>query len=68
MQPPPQLLINIVKVLAFRLEQCFDTFAALPVLGSSEARLFKHLSKHVFGSLYFQKDISYEGHLFLENV
>ena len=30
--------------------------------------LFGHVSSHLFRSAYFRKEISYEGHLFFENV
>ena len=40
----------------------------LPVKGSFETGLFGHISSHVFRSAYFRKEISYEGHLFFENV
>ena len=36
------------------------------VEGSSETRLFRHLSNHVFWSPEFRKYIGYEGHLFLK--
>ena len=68
MQLPSQWLINIVKVLPFRLQQCFDKFAMLSVKGCSQTRLFRHLSNHLFRSRYFGKYISYEGHLLLANV
>ena len=68
MQLPSQLLINIVKVLPFILQQCFVPYAVLSFYGSSETRPFRHLSNHSFWSRYFQKYISYEGHLFLANV
>ena len=61
---PAQWLRNIVKVLSFRFQQCFDPFAIFSVEQSFETRLFKHLSNNVFRSWYFHKYISYEGHLF----
>ena len=64
MQLPSQWLINIVKVLSFRLLQCLDPFAVLCVSGFSEIRLFRYLSKHIFQSQYLWKYIRYEGHIF----
>ena len=40
----------------------------LSVEGSSETRPFRHLRDDVFWGSSFPKYISYEGHLFLENV
>ena len=40
----------------------------LAVKGSLEMGLFGHISSHVFRSAQFRKEISYEGHLFFENV
>ena len=40
--------MNIVKVLPLRLNQCFGSFAMLPVDGFSQTGLYRHLSKHVF--------------------
>ena len=65
-QLPSQWSMNMVRLLSSRLKQCFDLFTTLPVNWSSETRLFKHLSNHVFRSPQFRKYISYEGHLFLE--
>ena len=39
-----------------------------PVKGSFETGLFGHISRHVFPSAQFRKEITYEGHLFFENV
>ena len=58
----------MVKVLPFRFQQCFGLFTTLLVTGSSETGLFRRLSKHVFWSPSVQKHISYEGHVFFENV
>ena len=44
--------------------QCLGPFTMLLLEGSSETELFRHLSNHVFRSLYFWKYISYEGHVF----
>ena len=40
----------------------------LPVKGSFETGLIGHISRHVFRSALFWKEISYEGHPFFENV
>ena len=40
----------------------------LPVKGSLETGLIGHISRHVFQSAEFWKEISYEGHPFFENV
>ena len=40
----------------------------LLVEGSSETRLFKHLSKNVFWNPQLPKYISYKGHIFFESV
>ena len=42
--------IIMVRVLAFRFQQCLGLFTMSPVEGSTEAGLFRHLSKHVFRS------------------
>ena len=52
-QWPSQWSMNMVKVLSLRSKQCFGPFTTLPVKGFSEARLFTHLSNHVFRSPYF---------------
>ena len=54
----------MLKVLYFRFQQCFRPFTVLFVEGSSELRLFRHLSNNVFRSPYVQKYMSYEGHSF----
>ena len=54
----------MLKVLSFRFQQCFRPFTVLFVEGSSELRLFRHLSNNVFRSPYVQKYMSYEGHSF----
>ena len=58
----------MVTVLMSRSQQCLNPFTMLPVKGSLETGLFGHISTHVFRSAYFRKEISYEGHLFFENV
>ena len=60
--------INMMKVLWFSFEQCFGPFTILFFKVSSETRLFRLLSNHVFASASVRKYISHEGHLFLENI
>ena len=38
----------MVKELPLILNQCFDLLTMLPVDGSSQMGLFRHLSNHVF--------------------
>ena len=40
----------------------------LLVEGCCETGPFRHLSQHLFRSPYFQKYITFEGHLFFRNV
>ena len=58
----------MVKVLSFGFEQCFGPFTMFFVEVSPERGLFRHLSNHVCWSPYVQKDISYDGHVFFDNV
>ena len=58
----------MLTVVPFRLQQCFGPFTMLPLKGSIETVLFRHISDHVFRSPYFRKYISYEGHVFWGNV
>ena len=46
----------------------FNPFRMLPVKGSFETGLFAHISNYVFPSAYFREKISYEGHVFFQNV
>ena len=50
-QLPSKGSINIVKLLSLGLKQSFGPFNLLPLEGSSETGLFKHLSNHLFPSL-----------------
>ena len=52
--------------MSLRFQQCFGPFTMLLVEGSSETGLFRQLSRYVFRTAEVQKDISYEGHLFLK--
>ena len=63
-----QRSINMVNLLPLRFQQFFGPFTLLPVKGSSETGFFRHLSNHVFHTTSVRKYISYEGHLFFENV
>ena len=56
------------NVLSVRLQQCFIEFVVLFLEGSSETRLFRHLSNNGICIPEFQKYISYEGKPSLENV
>ena len=58
----------MLKVLSFIFQQCFEPFTMLFVEGSSERGLLGHLFNPVFRSPEVKKYISYEGHLFFENV
>ena len=44
--------------------QCAGLFNMLTVEGCPEMGLFRYLSNLVFGSRYFRRYITYEGHLF----
>ena len=57
-----------MKVRSWCFQQCFGLFNILTVKGCSEMGLFRHLSNHVFRSCNFLKYISYDGHLFFQNV
>ena len=58
----------MVKGLLFCLEQCFGPFTMSLVEGCSQTGLFRHLSNDVFRSPWIKKHISYDCHLFFENV
>ena len=59
-----QWLLEPVKALSLRLNQCFGLFTMSPVERSSQTGVFRNLSMHVFLGRQFRKYISYEGHLF----
>ena len=48
LQLPSKWSMNMVKVLMLRLNQWFVRFTILPVQGSSEMEIYRHLSNHVF--------------------
>ena len=58
----------MAKEHGYRLQQCLGISSMLTVERSFETNLFRHFANHVFRNLYFQKYISYDGHLFLEHV
>ena len=58
----------MVTVLLSRLQHCLNSFTMLPVKESFETGLIGHMSRHVFRSAEFWKEISYEGHPFFKNV
>ena len=45
---PSEGSVNIIKALGFKFKQCFVPFPMLLVEGSSETRLFRHLSNPFF--------------------
>ena len=49
MQLPPEWLINMVKMLSFRLQQCFNPLLMLSLEGSSELRLLDIYITTLFG-------------------
>ena len=55
-------------MLFSRSQHFLNPFTMLPVKGSFETGLIGHISSHVFRSAWFRKEISYEGHLFFENI
>ena len=58
----------MVRVLSFRFQQRFGPFTMFLVKGSSETGLLRDLPNHAFGSPLLRKYITYEGHLFFDNV
>ena len=54
--------------LAHSVQQCLGSFNMLLVEESSEIGFFRKLSNNVFWSPYLRKYISYEGHIFFENI
>ena len=56
-----------MKVLLYRFHLGSGAFNMLTVEGSSKTGLLRRLSNPVFRSLWFQKYISYETHLFFSN-
>ena len=46
--------IKMIKVVSCRLQQCYGPFTKLLLDASSETRLFRHLSNHVFGVRNFR--------------
>ena len=60
--------INIIKVLSRRFQQCLGPFTMFLVKGSSEMRILRHLSNHLFRSSLSRKYISYEGLFIFPNI
>ena len=58
----------MIKVLFCRHEQCLGPFTMLLVEGSSTTGLFIHLCNNVICRPESRKYISYEAHLFFQNV
>ena len=58
----------MINVGLGRFHKCLGRFEMLTFQGCSKAGRFKHLSKHVFHSLQFQKYIRYESHRFFQDV
>ena len=58
----------MVTVLLSRSQQCLNPFTIFPVKETFETGLLRHISNNVFRSALFWKEISYEGHLFFENI
>ena len=56
------------KVLSYILQQFFGPFTMLTIERCSEILLFRHSSKHVIRLPLFWKSITYERHLFFQNV
>ena len=65
---PAHWPINIVRVPPFRFEERFGPFTMLLAEGSSQTGFFRHLSNRVFRSAEVQKYITYEDHIFFENL
>ena len=57
----------MVKVLSFSFKQYLCQFTMLLVKGSSEKRLLRHLSNHLFRSPLLQKYIRSEDNPFFGN-
>ena len=54
--------------LAYGDQQCLGSLNMLLVEESSEIGFFRKLSNSVFWSPHLRKYISYEGHIFFENI
>ena len=52
------------KILLCRIMQCFGDFKVFTIHKCSDTGLFGHLSNPAFCSLYFQKQIISEAHIF----
>ena len=58
----------MIKVLSLGFHKRLGRFHMLTVERCSEKVLFRNLSNHILGTLKFQKYISYDNDLFLQNV
>ena len=58
----------MIKVLSCRIQQCLAPLTMLLLKASSKTGLFGLLSNRVFCSTLFRKHITYEGHLFFQNL
>ena len=56
------------ELLRCRWQQCFGLSNMMTVHKCSETGFFNHLNYHAFWSLYLRKHISYQAHLFFQNV
>ena len=63
-QLPSQWSFKMIKALSLRSNQIFGPFTMSPLENSSQTRVFRHLSKHVFCGRQLWKYISYEGIFF----
>ena len=63
-----QRINYMIKVLSCRIQQCLAPLTMLLLKASSKTGLFGLLSNRVFCSTLFRKRITYEGHLFFQNL
>ena len=56
----------MIKIVPCRFKQSFGLFKMLTVHKFSVTGLFEHVSNTTICSLYFQKEITSEAHLFLK--
>ena len=58
----------MTKILPCSFKQCFGPFNMLTVYKFADAEIFWHLRNRVFSSLWFQKQVTTEAHLFFESI
>ena len=63
-----RMMKNMIKVLLSRFRRYFGRFHMFTVKACSETALFREWSNQDFQSLQFRKFISYDNHLFFQNV